>query len=134
MLSVIIYYCWLTTLGALILLASKTRDNGVRLAALVCVASSALGIIASHLLPHWHGPHPELFVLDTLATIALLVVAVRDGRTWSATAAGVQGAHVGLHVIYFIDRSHISAAYYTGFTILGFLLAASIFTGAFARR
>ncbi len=134
MLSAIIFYCWLFTLACLGLLGIKARDPSVRGAALVCVTSSIFTIALMRFLPHWTGPHPELFVLDILATIALLIVAVRDGRTWSATAAGVQGAHVGLHVIYFLDRSHLSGAYYTGFTILGFLLAASIFTGALARR
>ena len=133
MLSVIVFYGWLTTLALLAAQALTTRNRGIRWASCICVTSSLLGIAAAHLFKHWGGPHPALFALDILATFAMAAVAMIERRMWSATATGVQGAHVALHVIYFLNRGHNSAAYYTGFAILGFCLAATIFIGAFGQ-
>lgn len=133
MLALIVMMSWIAVVAITFVVAWRSKDPMLRAAALTLVIGWLATLLTENIWPHWYGPHVGVLLIDAAAALVFGWIAVSDRTWWSMSACGFQIATVGLHLSYLLAPKYLGSAYYTGLTLLGFLLAFSILAGGLVK-
>jgi hypothetical protein len=134
MLAPIVMILWIVLVIVTCTVAWVSKDTMLRAGAMTILVGWLLTLATENLWPHWHGLHPGVVLIDVAAVLVFCWIAVVGRSLWAICACGFQWAAVGLHVSYWLAPAPLGAAYYTGLTLVGFLLGFSILAGAALKR